>query len=252
MSWNALVINIAVKSHWCSTGINQFSWGPALRCHSPKRPRDGSRDAHLDQEYFDLCWRGPMVFYRELQWQAHSSFSPNNVTEPQFQRFLQPPSAIFQATYHSIFPKYCYLLEQRILPSAFCSLLGNGNFSPLREIQKDWTKQPCKVARSAGYCAQITTGQPGWEHVSLVTKGKQHSHLIQKLPCLLMTNCWLSLEWCFQLVYSGAIAVASNPTGFPQAYSTKVLSPEPTTYTLPHSLHEDAPFLLWNILFLFF
>ena len=162
--------------------------------------------------------KGSYGLYRELQWQAHSSFSPNNVTEPQFQRFLQPPSAIFQATYHSIFPKYCYLLEQRILPSAFCSLLGNGNFSPLREIQKDWTKQPCKVARSAGYCAQITTGQPGWEHVSLVTKGKQHSHLIQKLPCLLMTNCWLSLEWCFQLVYSG----------------------------------EDAPFLLWNILFLFF
>ena len=67
-----------------------------------------------------------------------------------------------------------------------------------------------------------------------------------------MTNCWLSLEWCFQLVYSGAIPVARNPTGFPQAYSTKVLSPEPTTYTLPHSLHEDAPFLLWNILFSFF
>ena len=117
--------------------------------------------------------RGSFGFYRELQWQAHSSFSPNNVTEPQFQRFLQPPSAIFQATYHSIFPKYCYLLEQRILPSAFCSLPGNGNFSPLREVQKDRTKQPCKVARSAGYYGQITTGQPGWEHVGLVTKGKQ-------------------------------------------------------------------------------
>ena len=46
--------------------------------------------------------------------------------------------------------------------------------------------------------------------------------------------------------------MASNPTGFPQAYSTKVLPPEPTTYTLPHSLDEDAPFLFLNILFLFF
>ena len=86
-------------------------------------------------------------------------------------------------------------------PGAFCSLPGNGNLSPLREIQKARTKQPCKVARPDEYWGQVTTGQPGWEHVGLVTKGKQHSHLIQKLPCLLLTNCWLSLEWCFQLVW---------------------------------------------------
>ena len=164
MSWNALVINIAVKSHWYSTGINQFSWGHALRCHSPKRPRDGSRDAHLDHEYFDLCRRVPLVFTRSCNDRHILHFPPTTWLNNGFTVFFNLPLQSFRQPHHSIFPKYCYLLEQGTLPGAFCSLPGNGNFSPLREIQKDWTKQPCKVARSAGYYGQITTGQPGWEH----------------------------------------------------------------------------------------
>ena len=200
MSWNALVINIAVKSHWYSTGIDQFSWGPALRCHSPKWPREGSRDAHLECGYFDLCRKVPLVFTGSCNDRHILHFPPTTWLNHSFNVFFNHPLPSFRQLHHSVFPKYCYLLEQRTLPGAFCSLPGNGNFSPLREIQKARTKQPCKVARSAGYCAQITTVQPAWEHFGLVTKGKQNSHLIQKLVCLLLTNCRLSLEWCFQLV----------------------------------------------------
>ena len=171
MFWNALIINIAVKSHWYSTGINQFSWGPALRCHSPKRPRDSSRDAHLDHEYFDLCWRVPLVFTRSCNDRHIFHFLPTTLLNNGFTVFFNLPLPSFRQLHHSVFPKYCYLLEQRTLPGTFCSLPGNGNLSPLRAIQKAWTKQPCKVARPAEYWGQVTTGQPGWEHVGLVTKG---------------------------------------------------------------------------------
>ena len=171
-------------------------------------------------------------------------FPPTTWLNHSFNVFFNPPLPSFRQPHHSIFPKYCYLLEQGTLPGAFCSLPGNGNLSPLREIQKDRTKQPCKVARSAGYCAQITTGQPGWEHVSLVTKGKQHSHLIQKLPCLLLTNCGLSLEWCFQLVYSGAIPVENNPLVFRKHVLIK--------YSLPNQPHTYYHILWMNMVLFFF
>ena len=200
MSWNALVINIAVKSHWYSTGINQFSWGPALRCHSRKWPREGSRDAHFEHGYFDLCQRDPAVFTRSDNDRHILHFPPTTWMNNGFNVVFNRPLPFFRQLHYSVFPKYCYLLEQGTLPGAFCSLPGNGNLSPLREIQKDWTKQPRKVVMSAEYCAQITTGSQAGNTLAWSPKGNKNSHLIHKLPCLLLTNCGLSLEWCFQLV----------------------------------------------------
>ena len=149
---------------------------------------------------FALWGRVPLVFTRSCNDGHIFHFPPTTWLNNGFTVFFDQPLPSFRQFHQSVFPKYCYLLEQRTLPGAFCSLPGNGNFSPLREIQKDWTKQPWKVARSAGYCAQITTGSQAGNTLAWSPKGNKNSHLIHKLPCLLLTNCGLSLEWCFQLV----------------------------------------------------
>ena len=105
---------------------------------------------------FALWGRVPLVFTRSCNDGHIFHFPPTTWLNNGFTVFFDQPLPSFRQFHHSVFPKYCYLLEQRTLPGAFCSLPGNGNFSPLREIKKDWTKQPCTVARSAGYCGQIT------------------------------------------------------------------------------------------------
>ena len=79
--------------------------------------------------------KGSFGFYRELQWQAHSSFSPNNVTEQRFQRFLQPPSAIFQATSPFRLPKI--LLSVGTENSSWC----------LQQSSREW--KPFSIKRNS-------------------------------------------------------------------------------------------------------
>ena len=146
MSWNALVINIAVKSHW-----NQpILLGTRTKVSFRKTATRWQQNAHLEHGSFDLCRRVPLVFTGSRNDRHILHFPPTTWLNHSFNVFFNHPLPSFRQLHHSVFPKYCYLLKQGTLPGAFCSLPGNGNFSPLREIKKDWTKQPCTVARSAG------------------------------------------------------------------------------------------------------
>ena len=130
------------------------------------------------------------AFYHQMPWQRQFSFSPKQrdwtTTGQRCHHFVPLPSATFQATSLFHHPTACSLSDQRTIPSVFCSLAGNGNFSPIREIHIDQTKGSCKATSSGEYHTWILTAQPGWNSLPLVTKEKRvRSCLILKLPRVL-------------------------------------------------------------------
>ena len=147
--------------------------GTRTKVSFPKWPRDGSRDARLDHEYFDLCRRVPLVFTRSCNDRHILHFPPTTWLNNCFTVLFNRPLSSFRQPHHSVFPKYCYLLKQGTLPGAFSGLPGNGNLSPLREIQKARTKQPCTVVMSAEYCGQITTGSQAGNTLAWSPKGNK-------------------------------------------------------------------------------
>ena len=142
---HALVNITAIKSRWYFSEITTFPdlyevSFPKVATRWQQRSTDGIRVPLM-------AWlKDSFAFYREKQWPAHFSFSPNNITTQHHHRFLPLSSATFQATSPFHRPTTLFSLsEQRSLPGVFCSFPENGNVSPIKKNSERWTKQPGKV-----------------------------------------------------------------------------------------------------------
>ena len=97
---------------------------PKMTTRGQQIPRDGTHSLLM-------AWlKGSLPFCPKMQWRACFSLSPHNITGRCLHRFLSLPSATFLWFHHSVVPQHGSLLEQRTLPAVWCSLPGNGNFSP--------------------------------------------------------------------------------------------------------------------------
>ena len=120
--------------------------------------------------------KGSFGFYLELQRQAHSSFSTNNITEQRFHRFLQPPSAIFQATSPFRLPKI--LLSVGTENSSRCLLQSSREWKPFSikrnsERPNKTAMQSCEACwvlrTSHDWAARVGTRWPGHQRVTTLS-----------------------------------------------------------------------------------
>ena len=92
----------------------------------------------------------------------------------------------FQATSQFHLAKTFYLFEQRTVPGAFYSLLGNWNFFPFWEFFKDVNKWKFEDAVSGEYGGWMRTSQPICNGFCLVIKETWGRYLDGRL-CVF---CW--------------------------------------------------------------
>ena len=95
-------------------GIDHFSCWPALRCHSPKWPRDGSRYAHSEHTVLWAWPQGSFRFYCEMQWQAQFSFSPTTWLGSIFITLFHCPLPSFRLLHHGISPQHFIFWSREI------------------------------------------------------------------------------------------------------------------------------------------